>query len=270
MYPPSTALLSSSSPFSLLTMTVDHPSSDPTDPMSIPGDKDADQLPDFWELLIFGNYAQGKDDDWDWTAIHKEAFDRVGVNVDVHKLQQAILNIPEEMLADKGVLYGEIYRFHMGIIKHVLMELGFNDIDSGKLHEATMMAREVIVNTHSLSNDALPCLERLSEKGLRSGAISNAEGLTVITCERFGLARYLEFVIDSAHVGVQKPDAAIFQVAMNVLNRNSEDPIHPGEIVYIGNDLETDALAAKATGMVGVWLNRDDKRVDLYYDLSDD
>ncbi len=215
-------------------------------------------------LFDLGNtlFKMGKEDDWDWTTIHKEAFDRVGLDVDAHKLQQVISDIPAEMLADKGVLYGKIYRFHMGIIKHVLQELGFSDIDSDKLHEATMKAREVIVNTHSLSNDALPCLERLRERGLRSGAISNAEGLTVINCERLGLARYLEFVIDSAQVGVQKPDAAIFQVAMNALNLNSENLIQPGEVVYIGNDLETDALAAKAAGIVGVWLNRDDRRVD--------
>ena len=222
-------------------------------------------MPKFKAVLFdLGNtlFKMGKEDDWDWTAIHKEAFDRVGVNVDAQKLQQAILNIPEEMLADKGVLYGEIYRFHMGIIKHILQELGFNDIDSGKLHAATMSARDVFVNTHSLSDDALPCLERLRRNGLRLGAISNAEGLVVINCERFGLARYLEFVIDSAHVGVQKPDAAIFQVAINALNLNSEGFMQPGEIVYIGNDLETDALAAKAAGMAGVWLNRDDERGD--------
>ena len=76
------------------------------------------------------------------------------------------------------------------------------------------------------------------------------------------LARYLEFVIDSAHVGVQKPDVAIFQAAINALNRNSECPIQPDEVVYVGNDLETDALAAKAAGMAGVWLNREDERGD--------
>ncbi len=216
-------------------------------------------------LFDLGNtlFKLGREEDWDWVGIHKEALGKVGFTVDEKRLRQAILSIPKETLSKKGVLYGEIYHFHKEILKYIFERLGSNNISNDRLHEVTMSAREVLVNVQSLNDDALPCLKRLTEKGFRLGVISNAEGLTAIDCERLGLARYLEFVVDSAHVGVRKPDVMIFQIAINALQRNSENPLQPSEIIYIGNDLETDALAAKAAGMAGVWLNRDDEMVDI-------
>lgn len=215
-------------------------------------------------LFDLGNtlFKLGKEEDWDWVAIHKEAFEKIGLNIDEEQLQQAILGIPKEILTEKGVLYGEIYHFHKGILKHILESVGCKDVTNGKLHLATKSAREVILSLQSLNDDALPCLERLTEKGLRMGVISNSEGLTIIDCERMGLAQYLEFVIDSAHVGVRKPDVLIFQIAIKALQLNCKNRLQPDEVMYVGNELETDALGAKAAGMAGVWLNRDDQRID--------
>ncbi|ODS34618.1 MAG: Pyrimidine 5'-nucleotidase YjjG [Candidatus Scalindua rubra] len=215
-------------------------------------------------LFDLGNtlFKLGKQEDWDWVGIHKEGMEKVGFNIDVDRLRQAILNIPEETLTKKKVLYGEIYRFHKEIIKYILESLGYKDLTDHKLHLATMSARQVIINVQSLSDDALPCLEKLTQKGMMVGVITNAEGQTAINSERMGLARYIDFIIDSAHVGVRKPDEMIFKIAINTLQRNCENPLQPGEIMYVGNELEEDALAAKAVGLTGVWLNRDDKRVD--------
>ncbi|MFQ5963983.1 MAG: HAD family hydrolase [Candidatus Scalinduaceae bacterium] len=215
-------------------------------------------------IFDLGNtlFKLGREEDWDWVRIHREAMERVGYNVDTRQLQQVILNIPKELMSKRGVLYGEIYHFHREILRYILDRMGYKDISDDRLHDVTMSARKVLIEVQSLNDDALPCLKRLSAWGLRLGVISNAEGLTAIDCERLGLARYLEFVIDSAHVGVRKPDAMIFQIAISALHRNFENPLQPSDIVYVGNELESDALAAKNAGMIGVWLNRDNKKVD--------
>ncbi|HDY69227.1 MAG TPA: hypothetical protein ENH85_15755, partial [Candidatus Scalindua sp.] len=137
-------------------------------------------------LFDLGNtlFKLGREEDWDWVAIHKEALEKIGLNIDEERLQQAILGIPKKILTEKGVLYGEIYHFHKGILKRILESVGCKDVTNGKLHAATMSAREVISSLQSLNDDALPCLERLTEKGLRLGVISNSEGLTIIDCER--------------------------------------------------------------------------------------
>jgi HAD superfamily hydrolase (TIGR01549 family) len=215
-------------------------------------------------LFDLGNtlFKLGRQEDWDWTGIHKEGLEKAGFDIEVDRLRQIILNIPEEKLAEKKVLYGDIYHFHKEIIKYILESLGYKDLTDHKLNLATMSARKEIINVQSLSDDALPCLEMLTQKGLRVGVITNAEGQTVINSERMGLARYIDFIIDSAHVGVRKPDKMIFKIAINTLQRNCENSLQPGEIMYVGNELEEDALAAKNAGLMGVWLNREDKRVD--------
>lgn len=215
-------------------------------------------------LFDLGNtlFKLGRQGDWDWVGIHKEGLEKAGFDIEVDSLRQVISNIPEGKLAEKKVLYGEIYHFHKKIIKYILENLGCKELTDDKLHLATMSTRQVMINVQSLSDDALPCLKKLTQNGLRVGVITNAEGQTVINSERMGLARYIDFIIDSAHVGVRKPDELIFKIAINTLQRNCESSLQPGEIMYVGNELEEDALAAKSAGLMGVWLNRDDKRVD--------
>ena len=58
-----------------------------------------------------------------------------------------------------------------------------------------------------------------------------------------------DVVIDSARVGVTKPDAAIFLAALERLDCS------PGEVVFVGDNPIRDMAAAKALGMPHVWLN---------------
>lgn len=51
-------------------------------------------------------------------------------------------------------------------------------------------------------------------------------------------------------IGIEKPDPRIFLEAARRAGRA------PEECVYVGDRLETDALAAGRAGMTGVWLDR--------------
>lgn len=55
----------------------------------------------------------------------------------------------------------------------------------------------------------------------------------------------------SSDIGARKPDPAIF------LHACTELGVAPGEAWFIGDNLEADAFGAAATGLRGVWLNRD-------------
>ena len=59
-----------------------------------------------------------------------------------------------------------------------------------------------------------------------------------------------DHVIASEEVGVAKPGARIFEVAVEAFG------VAPGEAAYVGDRLETDALGAVAAGLTGVWLDR--------------
>jgi putative hydrolase of the HAD superfamily len=57
-------------------------------------------------------------------------------------------------------------------------------------------------------------------------------------------------VLTSAEAGVAKPDAAIFHEACRRAGCAPQDSI------YVGDRLETDAMAARAAGLHGIWLDR--------------
>ena len=90
---------------------------------------------------------------------------------------------------------------------------------------------------------AAETLEVLRGRGYRLACISNADGRVRGLLEAAGLASYLEFVIDSAEAGLEKPDPRIFHAATARLG------IPPPFCAYVGDIYEIDVAGAAAAGM---------------------
>jgi putative hydrolase of the HAD superfamily len=104
-----------------------------------------------------------------------------------------------------------------------------------------------------LYNDALPCLDSLS--AYRLAVISNGDsGQQRRKLERMGMASRFESVVISGDLGISKPLPGIFERSRQELGISAE------EAVYVGNDLETDALGAQGAGMHAIWLAREGRR----------
>ncbi|MBI4540031.1 MAG: HAD-IA family hydrolase [Gemmatimonadetes bacterium] len=86
-------------------------------------------------------------------------------------------------------------------------------------------------------------LDALRARGLRLGVISNADGRVALLLERAGLLGFFETVVDSGLVGVEKPDPAIFQIALQRLG------IAPNQALYVGDLYPVDVLGARGAGM---------------------
>ena len=67
---------------------------------------------------------------------------------------------------------------------------------------------------------------------------------------RTGLGRFLDVVLTSEQLGVAKPDPRVFELACARLG------VPPQAAVYVGDQLEVDALGATAAALRGIWLNR--------------
>ncbi|MGB3051087.1 MAG: HAD family hydrolase [Polyangiales bacterium] len=92
-------------------------------------------------------------------------------------------------------------------------------------------------------------LALLHESGLKLGIISNFCGNIQTICDEYGYSDYLSATLDSRHVGVSKPDPAIFGLAIRELG------VEAGEAVYVGDSFERDVRAAKAAGLRAVWVS---------------
>lgn len=104
----------------------------------------------------------------------------------------------------------------------------------------------------NLYPDVLPCLESL--KGRPLGLITNGDGPGQrAKVEKLGLDRYLSVVIVSREVNLAKPQKAIFELAARQAGAD------PKECAYVGDRLDADALASRAAGWKGIWLDRNGK-----------
>jgi putative hydrolase of the HAD superfamily len=78
--------------------------------------------------------------------------------------------------------------------------------------------------------------------------VSNSDGRVEEALRAADLLRYFDVVIDSALVGVEKPDPAIFRAALEALD------VEPGDALFVGDLYEVDVVGAQAAGMSGVLL----------------
>jgi putative hydrolase of the HAD superfamily len=93
---------------------------------------------------------------------------------------------------------------------------------------------------------AAEVLDQLKSLGLKLGVVSNSDGRIKSAFQQAGLASYFDFFIDSFIVGVEKPAAEIFQLA---IRRAS---VAAREAAYVGDLYAVDVVGARAAGLLPI------------------
>jgi HAD superfamily hydrolase (TIGR01509 family) len=135
-------------------------------------------------------------------------------------------------------------------LRYLLDELGVRDeatVDALDAWRATYNAPVGVWNTAEPEAEAALGLARA--RGLRAAVISNSNGSVASILESLGLARHLDFVLDSYLVGVEKPDPRIFEMAL------ARAGVEPVEAVYVGDLYSVDVLGARGAGMDAILLD---------------
>ena len=92
-------------------------------------------------------------------------------------------------------------------------------------------------------------LERMRRRGLTLAVVSNSDGTCATSLEEAGLLRYMNFVIDSAEVGVEKPDPRIFEIALARCGAN------PRRTLYVGDLYHADVVGARGASLHALLLD---------------
>jgi HAD superfamily hydrolase (TIGR01549 family) len=100
--------------------------------------------------------------------------------------------------------------------------------------------------------EVVPTLEALRELGISLGILSNFPTSLENLLRRLGLRDYFEFVIASAAVGMAKPDARIFDLAVSRADRPRN------RLLYVGDHLGDDIEGAHGAGLDAVLIDRGD------------
>ncbi|MDA1127881.1 MAG: HAD family hydrolase [Chloroflexi bacterium] len=99
-------------------------------------------------------------------------------------------------------------------------------------------------------DDTVPALEQLRESGYKVGVITNLRRDLSQLCERVGLSPYLDFMVGSEEVGIEKPHPPIFIAALEKVGAA------PQEVVHVGDQIRSDVMGAQGVGMHAVLIDR--------------
>jgi putative hydrolase of the HAD superfamily len=97
--------------------------------------------------------------------------------------------------------------------------------------------------------EARATIRGVKAAGLVVGVVSNSNGSVRALLDGAGLAAELDFIIDSALVGVEKPDPRIFHLGLERAG------VAAHEAVYIGDLYSVDVLGSRAAGLGAILLD---------------
>jgi len=136
----------------------------------------------------------------------------------------------------------------IGMYSVLCRELGIED-------EAVAIARRVYdefgrPDRWALYDDVRPAFERLRDRGLQVGIISNWDSRLRGLLVGLGLGDILADIVSSADVQLHKPDPRIFALACERIG------VRPEEAAHVGDHHYADFLGASALGMTPVLIDR--------------
>lgn len=94
------------------------------------------------------------------------------------------------------------------------------------------------------------------------GIISNFSGNLLTILRDFSLTSFFDFVLDSYHVGITKPDMAIFNMALEKCKSSASD------VFFIGDNIEKDIVPAKSIGMNTILISSEQKSSNADYTIN--
>jgi putative hydrolase of the HAD superfamily len=163
------------------------------------------------------------------------------------RLAPHLVDLEEETGVDFPSLSPEGSRtFWSFLYRRLLGELGIVDEDL----VASLYATFSDSASYRLFDDALPAMSRLSDLGYRLGLISNFEEWLEEMLVELEVGDLFDVKVISGLEGVEKPDPAIYRLAVERAG------VDPASAVHVGDSPALDAEPADAIGLKPVLVDR--------------
>lgn len=183
-----------------------------------------------------------------WARIAK----RLGVEIspEAVQIQQGMRRMNEGFMR-LGKAFGLLSENELHQLNcHVLNAMGIDGTGTMQVISEEFKRREQ-GKMFQIYPDCKDTLEKIKQKGLKIGLISNVGGrLAKIRrpmMQEHGILHYFSVTILSAEVGVTKPNRAIFDIALNELGIKN-----PFEAMHVGDSYIEDVQGAQNAGLIPI------------------
>ncbi len=185
-----------------------------------------------------------------WSEVIWDGYRACGVDVSKSVFRDAYVFAERELARVRHILPND--NFYDLLLKKMRIELQWlvdeSHLAPGAVETyAAPIARYCYEAAKDSIAEARPTLERLAKR-YPMMLVSNFYGNVDSVLRDFDLRRYFKGVIESAVVGIRKPDPTIFRLGVVALG------LEPQQVLVIGDSLRKDIQPARAIGCHVAWL----------------
>lgn len=185
-----------------------------------------------------------------WSEIIWDAYQKAGVAVDKAEFREAYVYAERELARERHIL--PAHDFHDMLVIKMKIELEWLASNGHMAPEdveqkTTEIAGYCYEDARASVAASQPVLEELSKR-YPIVLVSNFYGNIETVLEDFGIRSYFKAIIESAVMGIRKPDPRIFEHGVKALG------LLPEETLVIGDSYRKDIVPAESIGCQAIWL----------------
>ena len=185
-----------------------------------------------------------------WSEVIWAAYQQAGVAVDNAEFREAYVQAERELARTRHILpehnFGDLLLVKMQLELQWLSEQGL--FPPAQVQTKAKEVADICYHSaRSKVQEAVPVLEALSKK-YKLELVSNFYGNIRTVLEDFGISKFFPKIVESAVVGVRKPDPKIFSLGVEDLG------LKPEEVVVVGDSYRKDIEPAIKLGCKAIWI----------------
>lgn len=200
-----------------------------------------------------------------WSHVIRRGYERAGLNVGPECFRQAYVHGERTLAKERHILphhtFRELMEIKIAIELHALVDWGaVSAIDADR--SCSIIAGYCYDSARACVGESEATLRRLSKAGVPMALVSNFYGNIEAVLKDFGIVDCFDAIVESAVVGVRKPDPQIFTLGVDALGLPSE------RVLVVGDSYSKDIVPAQRAGCKALWLRGsgwDDSEADIVY-----
>ena len=183
-----------------------------------------------------------------WGQVLWHAYERHQVPVTEAQFREAYVHA-ERTLGRNPIIRPD-FTFRQTLETKLLLQLeyfrGVWSVECGARY-AEVLADDLYARTVDQTARSLKVLQTLKDQGVPMVLVSNFYGNMPVVLHEFGFDGLFVKVVESAVVGIRKPDPRIFLLGVDALG------LKPEEVTVVGDSLDKDIIPAHEAGCQTVW-----------------
>ena len=201
-----------------------------------------------------------------WGKMLWHAYEKVGVPVAEQDFRDAYV-YAERRIDREGSVTAD-FTFYRTLGVKLQFQLEYR-LDNGKLSAGNEQMKEwhrelhesLYARVKEITAHSCEVLDELKKQHIPMVLVSNFYGNVEAVLQEFGFTPYFKAVIESARVGIRKPDPRIYELGVEALG------LAPEEVVVVGDSFPKDIVPAKTLGCKAYWFKGEGWK-DENYDES--